>query len=639
MVKYRVLYRDDYNNLCRVDISKESYEGDPIILRGLARKACVITYDVDTDPYEPIVNTKASINVHQEENLPIDILELQQADDRDFRVSLYIKDAIQWTGFLIPDGIQQTFQSAPYDLNLTATDGLKLLNDIKYTHNNLDGGRCPINYFRQILFSANNLGLPLPIRWVANVTNPAFPGESEVFASSVKWSSRGEGFNDYNGDVKSCLYILENMLRSFQCRIYQYKGMWKIDRVNDITTGEYRYHEIGATLDGFDVQYNILTNVLKNIGSGGNYSFIEEDAILTVLPPLNEVKTTYDQTQRENILPNGNMDITSLGAPIYWGVNEDSTAVIGQYPSLSSAKGSAVKVTNISGQPDCRLELIDGELPIDTDVLYTYINIGFKFMIITGAVVDSNGFIVWAQTPFEFMLRYDDGEDFWYLNEFGFWTKDASQPTVTINIPNLKLNDVAQVDFNARQNIIMPLPAVTPIVRTRPPSLYIAFYVPGGREVVFDDIYINTDTNSDVYVATNNLGINTKKQEYTLNISSNHNGFHLSNYMTDYSQSGLEKFFTDSKSTGVLTELNSRAIMRNRYKSSLQFEGSILGNTWSYGEIYNIQTLPGINFMPMRCSWNTEINTINVSLVEVRDDDIALFVDHYGSNDKTKQSN
>jgi len=104
---------------------------------------------------------------------------------------------------------------------------------------------------------------------------------------------------------------------------------------------------------------------------------------------------------------------------------------------------------------------------------------GFKFSIANGATIDPDGFIVWDATNFETMVRYDDGSGtLLYLNEFGFWTTDPS--TVQITVDRLKLGDVAQVDFNKFQNVIMPLPATVPIGRTSEPKISVYFFIPAG---------------------------------------------------------------------------------------------------------------------------------------------------------------
>src|SRR5690606_23789712 len=131
--------------------------------------------DCSDDPYDPVIVTKAQVNFIQEEHTPIDIQELQEAEDREFILTFYVEGVVKFKGFIVPDGIQRSFQSPPFDFTVTATDGLKLLSGIPYQHNNLPGGRNPMNYFRQILF--HNLGLALPIRWVNTLTNDNWPLE------------------------------------------------------------------------------------------------------------------------------------------------------------------------------------------------------------------------------------------------------------------------------------------------------------------------------------------------------------------------------------------------------------------------------------------------------------------------------
>lgn len=643
-IKYRCDFKDIKENQCRIDISKESYSGDIIAIRGVKEKTCILSRDCDDDPYTVIVNTKASLTFYQQPDLSIDISELQQAQDREFRIVLYVNSEIKFSGFLIPDGIQQTFQSAPFELNINATDGLMLLSGIKYQPGSISGSRNIISYLRDIFFSSNHLNLMLPIKWVNTLTNDEYPLEADIFSGSLLWSARGEGFTDYNGTYKDCMYILDGMLRSMQSRIVQSGGKWVIWRINDVTSGSFIHRETPATTGPLVITTSEVINEIKTIGKGNSfdYNFIQEDAILTINKALKTVATTYSQDQRDNILPNGNLDIVipTVGLPLYWGLGGVTTDAILTTVSggLGGGTGNYVDISNGASGGEARFEYDGLYLPIDSDVLYNYINFGFKFSIINGYVVDSNGFIVWDSTPFKIRVWYFAGAITYYLNENGFWTTTATD--IQISIPNLKPSDVAQVDFNAKQNIILPLPSTSPIGRTTDPSLYISFLVPPGRRVFYDDIYVNTDSNSDVYEAVYDSGINTGKEDYTLNISTSHNGFYVSNFMSSFSRSGVEKFFSDSKlSAATLTEMTSHAILRNRYKSSTVFEGSIYDGEYNYDEIYNIETLTGKNFLPLRSSWNTETCITSLSMVEIRDDGTEISISHYGSNNKTQLSN
>lgn len=745
--KYICNYKDFFDQQCRIEITPVAgWSADPILIKGQSKSACIISHDASDDPYEnPIVNSKASIGIIQEGQ--INILELQEAGDRDFIVSFYFLGQLKWMGFLIPDGVQQLFESTPFELNLVATDGLMLLENVDYSHDNLQGGRCAINYFRRILFATSNLGLNLPLQWVSSLTNNEFPLEADGLSGSVTWSPRGEGFTDYNGNYKSCLYILTELARAAQCRLFQSDGFWKLERINDVVSGSFVRKQISG-LSGFSITTSSV-NVLKTIAGkdhNPDYSVVEHDHMLTVLPPLKKVITTYEHEQRQNILPNGNMDIVEsvFNKPLYWfgyGANIQSV------PSLSEARGSGVEVVNyatdsgylfaprppqsvrvpvitqeryilsyffkgtaktgdkiymtdrdlngvdvngysytvpalynndtagalnnmastvpgffttpavtynstteeyefkwtanikrIAGEQTITTVSLstfsfDGYLPIDTDILYETINLGFKFVILNGYVLNEFGNIDWANTPNQIRVTYQRGATTFYLNEFGFWV--AQLTNIQIDVPNLKPNDVAQVDFNAKQDIKMPLPDVTPIGRTNPPQIKIEFLLPSGRRVQYDDVYMTVADNNNVTKGTVSLAnnSNTKANEYTLKISSAHSGFYVSNFMTNYDRSGVQKFWSDSKFSGTLTDINTHAILRNRYKSSLQFDGSIYGPKFSYGEIYTIDTLANKKFLPLKTDWNTETNVTKINCLEVRDDNININLERYGSID------
>src|SRR5690606_16797682 len=131
---------------------------------------------------------------------------------------------LEWTGYLMPDGVMEYYQDLPYEVELTATDGLKLLQGKEYSTNNwlLPEGfnqRCMISYIRDAIFKSDQLNKPLPIRWVGTLKNLWSSPGFDAFTQMV-WSPRGEGYTDFNGNRFSTYFILENWLRATQCRMY-----------------------------------------------------------------------------------------------------------------------------------------------------------------------------------------------------------------------------------------------------------------------------------------------------------------------------------------------------------------------------------------------------------------------------------
>ena len=637
-VKYSVQYRDSFNQVCRVDIAKESYSGDATILRGVAKNACVITRDCSDDPYDTVINTKASINFYQTDTSAVDVEELQLATDREFAVQFYIGADLKFSGFMIADGIIKNFKGTPYEVNITAVDGLNLLEGIPYNHDNLTGGRCVINYLRRILFSTANLGNPLPIEWVNTLTNSAYPLETDIFSGSVAWAPFGDGFYEIKEGqtiYKSCRYIVEYLLKAMQCRIVQDNGIWKVQRINDIVSGAYTVNTTPASLTGFAITSS-SKNVNKTIlgkADSGDYSFIEENATLAVLPALKQVTTTYTQDQRKNIIPNGDMDIVSLSRPFYWVTSSASTSVVSDN-SLYDRFGSSAKVYNFGATESKFLLAETGKIPIDTKVLYKTFNFGFKFLLETGTV-DGSGLIVWASTLVKFKITYNDGTYDYYLNEFGFWEIQDGRPPrrpdyITVTVDQLKLNEVAQIDFNKFQNIKLPTP-LSYAGLSNNPSLKLEFYIQPSQIILLEDVYFNVVDLQESFEAINTASKNTAKEEYDLKISSSHNGFYVSNFMSGFWNSGAEKFYNDAKTTSAtLTSMNSQAIMRYRYLPSQIFEGSIYAANYSYGEIYTIKTLTGKKFLPLKSTWNTETNTVSLTCVEARDGVVTLDIKQNG---------
>lgn len=646
-VKYSVQYRDNFNQQCKVDISHPDWDGAITVLRGVGGKACEIERDCEDDPYDTIINTKATISFYQTTDLPVDILELQLAQDREFTVKFYIDSALKFSGFMVADGIGRIFQQTPFEVTINATDGLYLLDGIRYTpdltivDNVPSARRSIINVIRWILGSDENLGNLLPIQWVNTLINDEFPLEEDVFSGSLEWGVFFRIFEEYDGIdlTKDCYYVLDGILKSMQCRIVQDDGIWKIQRINDVVSGEYTALQIPitATNDDLDITTVEIDAIRQIEGVQDNldfseYCFIEEDAILTVLPALKSVTTTYEQDERENIISNGGMDTvnTLTNQPVYWTTEENPDLTFESIPSIYSDRGFAVRIE--SADTGSKSFKMIAPLPIDTDILYTSIDFGFKFIPVSGFPLNIDDTINWAAgLVFGVLITFKDnnGTD-WYFAEGGFWVNDYV-PYIQTAIEGAREGDVISVNFNAFQNMPLLAPANAPIEQENEPSIEISFWFPVVCTIDLDDVYLKVEKQNDKYLALVEDTKNTAKEEYTLNISSSHNGFYVSNFMTSFAEAGAQKFFSDTKTASVtLTNMNSQAIMRNRYKPSLMFEGSVYAKNYSYSEIYNIKTLTGKNFLPLRSKWNTETNTVLLTCVEVRDDEIELQVTQNG---------
>lgn len=650
-VKYRLPYRAHDDIAWHVDISLASYSGDIIVITGVSENACTISGDPENtdDPFSCVIRSSASLNFYDDKGL-IDIKEIQTANDTDFSVIVYRDGNIRWQGFVIPDGVQKPMKSVP-DVALNCTDGLSLLTDMPYSHNNLPGltsdpNRCPMNYIRQILFSTNNLGIMLPIHWTNGIECTAFPSE-DFFTGSIRWSQHGEGFVDFQSPTptvpgtgyvyKTCEYILNGILKSVQCCLKQDGGRWVIRRVNDIIDGTFTDKSIAATLGIMTVTTtSIDTN--RIIGISG-YRFINENQLTTVRKPVKLCRVTYDANSRENILPNGSQDLVStfFNSPFYWGIDGDGT--IKSVDPIDGRAGSATELTNSGGgggaKDNFRLVNDSGSstsLPIDSYKLVKRIQFGFVFSPSTfGFPIAGTGLIDWSSDPFKINITYVNGTTVLYLDEFAIWR--TSPVDISIRPDGVAPGDVVQIDFNKNNAIILPQGVNELVPNVDTCEIIISFQVTDGQVYTIDNIYIKIDENTDVFESEYS-STNKAVDDRTLEISSSWGGYFISNYMSEWSRSDDECYFTDGLYTGTLTGLTANAIMRFLYKSSEIYNGdmSVRGSNWSHDELYTIDSLEG-KYMPLNYSYNTETCVVNLVAIECRSDSISLSQKHYGSND------
>lgn len=437
-VKYQIPFYDDANQLWRVDIDLPSYIGDPIELTGIGRVFCQPEWGSggNDDPYAPIINSKAQIQFYNRGG-EVDVQELQHLTDMEGRLYVYRDTELWWTGYITADGIQRMLQPNPYPITINATDGLALLKDVTFDFTGdwrlpvPASSYAPIGIIRYILNGAGNLNMPLPLRFQSDVESVLY--NDNAMYGTLQWGALGEAWNYFDSDNrKSAGEILENLLKAFQCRLFQFGGRWHIMRINDVVQGAYDWTEISATT-GIATATTGTTDLLADMES--YYRFVGENQVMTVSPPLTDVVATYNQYQAENILPNGDLDRWSSFGLLYWGFesNPDGQLSYEQYEALDGRQDRyAVQLTHASdGTPDEEgVFTFAGGLPLDANILYKRFTFGFMFMPLKGFPYTdelNNQNIIWDDNPLTIRVSYVVSNQTYYLNEYGYWQYEPDQ--------------------------------------------------------------------------------------------------------------------------------------------------------------------------------------------------------------------
>ena len=423
MIKYRLLYKSFDNSEWLVTFDIKDFEGDAVNVRGVAGQACTLTYEgsAPDDVWKGIITTaSADINVYNQGQ--IDLIELLGFADKDCLVTVYRNNEIKFKGYLIVDGMYIDYQTVPHPVQLRSICGLNMLDGMRYAPFGAElGDRCPLNYFRRIL--VQQLGIDLPIRWSTSLQalNEEISGDPFI---NAKWAQYGDGviINPTTNRIqyKSCLYIIEGLTKAFQCRIVQADGAWWILGIHEHHKDIITYSQC-ANSTGLPVVTQHARDSVRHIGS--DYSFVKEDSKISSTPGLGSFEITYENSQLENILPNGGLDQRVTGQLTWWNVDESSGIIMQEFQDITGRGGSAVQL-RAYGSENRSFRLVE-PLPIDGHILFKTFQWGFSFLPISGFQVDQNGNIDWTKRPLKASVKYTVEENGtivdYYLNEFGYW--------------------------------------------------------------------------------------------------------------------------------------------------------------------------------------------------------------------------
>ena len=82
-----------------------------------------ITYqNTSNNKLEPIIGSECTLNLIATEDFQLE--DLYTENEREFLVEIFRNNGLIWSGFIIPDGCQESFTFAPYAISVNAVDGL-----------------------------------------------------------------------------------------------------------------------------------------------------------------------------------------------------------------------------------------------------------------------------------------------------------------------------------------------------------------------------------------------------------------------------------------------------------------------------------------------------------------------------------
>lgn len=428
-LNYIVNFGDRDGTLYRIEIDNPDYSDNPIELIP-SETPLILSWEGNNDDdifKTHVIPSSITIGVV---STGLDFDTLFYINDASFKTRVYRSDELYWSGYLISDGIQESDSGVPFDVNLSAIDGLQLLENTPLLWNNYSNGRiniggvlndqrAPINAFRVALYGTSNLDNRLPIRWNTSLKNDTRP-TSDMIAGLTVINARG--------DLSSLNYSnylwLENLCKSAQSWLYQRNGRWYINRYFD-TNGYEITTDVTTEQTPLSVVVNDVFDVLPQ-------DTINESWYWFGKKPLGGVSITYDSStfnNENNVVPDGDFINRFLGGFTYWYM-KDSNALISPEETITDRNDSlSAEILNLSDEGDY---LTFGKVPIDTDILYKTCQIGLKWLPLGGYELTPEGNIDFTKYPIHISVKLTIGVNEYYLNEFGYWSDKNAEPNAQV---------------------------------------------------------------------------------------------------------------------------------------------------------------------------------------------------------------
>jgi hypothetical protein len=286
VLRYNFLFDSDKHSY-KIECWQEGYSGTTTAKRLGAAPVMV------RDKAEAgIMGTSLELSIEAEVN--DELIDFYTVDSKKFLFREYVDNILQWQGYALPEKYSEAYIDAPYDVDVTASDGLGILKGVPFSYS----GRYTI--LQIVKYILDNTELNLEFEVLCNIY--------------VVGQASGDCVLNYvtvNADMwqdQSCYDVLSAIMTSFNAFITQKDNRWLIARYSDIFTESYIYNN---TLNLINRRYLPIVE----LGS-------EKDAIpvgslnLDILPAKKSCLFTFPYVKKDSWLLNYNFE-TDLSSWTY----------------------------------------------------------------------------------------------------------------------------------------------------------------------------------------------------------------------------------------------------------------------------------------------------------------------------------
>lgn len=275
----------------RAEVLERDYEGEP------EAKALGAAPTLRMDDSESGVRG-TSLELTIQADRDGELTTLYTTDNKRYRVDLYRDEELAWTGYVLPEEYSEPYVSAPYDVAVTATDGLGILKDIPFE---LTGER---TIFEVVAYCCGQTGLSLDYALLSALMEEGMAAGEPMHTQTMCDAGAFAGMD--------CYEALEAAMTSLDSFVTEWRGMWLVARHTDLT-GTYTRHSASGQKTGTG-QLPELT-----LGAIGDDCYPVGSLEMEVVPAARSVKFTCDYGKRGSMLKNYDFYHGKQGWTFAWG--------------------------------------------------------------------------------------------------------------------------------------------------------------------------------------------------------------------------------------------------------------------------------------------------------------------------------
>jgi hypothetical protein len=370
------------------------------------------------DIYEAMYASELSCTIDVTDNLA-NIPDFVTLNDRKYFAKLYLGSDLEWCGYTLSDNVSISYSTGRKQLSFNCVDGLGMLRNIPLNISSI-GNRTntPLSVLSYILTCLNSISFPI---------NPNLMTSCSYYATGMSDRSTANAnepfsqtylplrtFKNEDYTYESSYNVLEKIVKSFGCRLFQAGGKWWIVAINEFAeTNNYftQYDYLGAVVSSGSA-LNTLSTIQGYTGNTSGLYFINNEQFKLILKGFNRVESFKQIDYTKNLVDNGNLKIypNLTSAPQSWTVTNVGAG--SSFFLVDNATESYAQITLVRGGGGGYTRMINNFMPKIT--AYGVVNFSMLFLNGGGG---TRGYI--SMTVF-------DGTTTYYLNNDKDWQSSAS---------------------------------------------------------------------------------------------------------------------------------------------------------------------------------------------------------------------